>query len=153
MNLLLESLEQTEQFAKKTADQTLRLFPDEPVMITLSGDLGAGKTTWTQSFGKALGVKRTINSPTFTIMKAYKTGSGYPLYHFDAYRLEGAHQDLGFEESFEQGICVVEWPEFIEEQLPEDRLNLVFHTRADGSREVEISAAGQKGSALLEALG
>ena len=70
------------------------------MLITLSGDLGAGKTTFTKYLGKGLGVKKTINSPTFTILKIYQ-GTSMPVYHIDAYRLEGITQDLGFEEYFD----------------------------------------------------
>ena len=78
-------------------------------IILLNGDLGAGKTTLTQFIGKALGVKRTINSPTFNIIKSYK-GDELKLHHMDCYRLEDQEEDLGFEEYFEdQAITVIEW--------------------------------------------
>lgn len=68
-------------------------------LILLNGDLGAGKTTLTQFIGKALGVKRTINSPTFNIIKSYK-GTNLKLHHMDCYRLEDSEEDLGFDEFF-----------------------------------------------------
>ena len=86
-------------------------------ILTLDGDLGAGKTTFTKGIGRGLGIKKVINSPTFTIVKVYHGDK--TLYHFDAYRLEGENDELGFEEMFEDdGVCVVEWPEFIEDILP-----------------------------------
>ncbi|MDE5758420.1 MAG: tRNA (adenosine(37)-N6)-threonylcarbamoyltransferase complex ATPase subunit type 1 TsaE, partial [Allobaculum sp.] len=100
----------------------------QTMTITLDGDLGAGKTAWTRFFGQNLGIKRTINSPTFTIMKSYKTANGIPLFHMDAYRLEGAHQDLGFEECFEEGLCVVEWSQYMEDQIPSEHLSSLLYT-------------------------
>lgn len=91
-------------------------------IILLNGDLGAGKTTLTQFIGKALGVKRTINSPTFNIIKSYK-GDELKLHHMDCYRLEDQEEDLGFEEYFEdQAITVIEWSQFIKDLLPPQHL-------------------------------
>ncbi|UNT93469.1 tRNA (adenosine(37)-N6)-threonylcarbamoyltransferase complex ATPase subunit type 1 TsaE [Allobaculum sp. Allo2] len=118
--------------------------------ITLDGDLGAGKTAWTRFFGQALGVKRTINSPTFTIMKSYKTADGTPLYHMDAYRLEGAHQDLGFEECFTDGLCVVEWAEYIEEQIPSDHIAMSLAETGETSRDVQIEATGEESRKIVD---
>ena len=74
------------------------------MLLTLNGDLGAGKTTFTKGIGKGLGIKRIITSPTFTILKQYQ--GNYQLSHFDAYRLEGQSEDLGFEEIFDSDdIC------------------------------------------------
>ena len=76
------------------------------MLMTLNGDLGAGKTTFTKGIGEGLGIKRIINSPTFTILKQYQ--GHLQLSHFDAYRLEGQSEDLGFEEIFDSDdICVV----------------------------------------------
>ena len=97
------------------------IFPHS--IITLTGDLGAGKTTFTKGIGQGLEIKKIINSPTFTIVKVYS--GRMTLYHFDAYRLEGADDDLGFEEMFEDdGLCVIEWPQFIEDIIPEERLEI-----------------------------
>ncbi len=146
MKITLNTLEDTEQFAQKLASR----MPDGPFTITLDGDLGAGKTTWTRFFGKALGVKRTINSPTFTIMKSYKMEDGRTLYHLDAYRLEGAHQDLGFEECFEDGLCVVEWSQYIDEQIPADHLSIALERTGETSREIEMEAHGEQSAKILE---
>lgn len=110
--------------------------------ITLEGDLGAGKTTFTKGIGQGLEVPGVVNSPTFTIMKVYE--GNIPLYHIDAYRLEGIHQDLGFEEYIEgDGVCVIEWAQFIPQNLPQERLAVrierinelerIFHLEAIGS--------------------
>lgn len=142
----MHSLDDTKAFAQTLA---AHVFPD--FLITLSGDLGAGKTTFTKYFGAALGVKKTINSPTFTIMKSYQ--GRLPIYHIDAYRLEGVTQELGFEEVFEDGgVCIVEWPQFIDAQLPVERLEIVIHQIGEEEREFEISAKGTRYENVLEAL-
>ena len=101
----IHSLEETNALAEALA---AKVFPG--LLVTLKGDLGAGKTTFTKAFGRSLGVNKTINSPTFNILKIYQ--GSLPFYHIDAYRLEGITQDLGFEEVFaDEGVCVVEWPQ------------------------------------------
>ena len=86
----------------------------------------AGKTTLTQSIAKGLGITKTVSSPTFTICKIYH--GRLPLYHFDAYRLEGSDEELGFEEMIEgDGLAVIEWPQYIESMIPEDVLNISIH--------------------------
>lgn len=113
------------------------------MMITLNGDLGAGKTTFTKGIGKALGIKRVINSPTFTILKQYQ--GDYTLSHFDAYRLEGQDEDLGFEEIFDSDdICVIEWPEFIQNILPEERLEITIKRTGDKQREFVLNPIGKQ---------
>lgn len=146
MTLHLETLDDT----KKLAEAFARQLKDKTMTITLDGDLGAGKTAWTRFFGQALGVKRTINSPTFTIMKSYKTAEGRPLYHMDAYRLEGAHQDLGFEECFTDGLCVVEWAEYIEEQIPSDHIAMSLTETGETSRNVQIEATGEESRKIVD---
>lgn len=90
--------------------------------VCLAGDLGAGKTTFTKALGKAIGIEDVITSPTFTIMKLYD--GMIPLCHIDAYRLEGLHQDLGFEETLEEGISVIEWYQYMQADLPKERLEI-----------------------------
>src|SRR5690625_1244853 len=90
-------------------------------IVTLEGDLGVGKTTFTKGFAKGLAITRNVTSPTFTMMKQYK--GTLPLYHIDAYRLENEAEDIGFEELIGgDGITVIEWAIFIEEYLPEEKL-------------------------------
>ncbi len=125
------------------------LFPG--ALITLKGDLGAGKTTLTKGIGKGLGVTKIINSPTFTIMKEYQ--GEMMLHHFDAYRLEGEDSELGFEEIFEgEGVCVVEWPQYIEHILPEERLDLVIYKCMDQGREILCTPFGEKYVTLAKEL-
>src|SRR5690606_41019074 len=92
-------------------------------VITLDGDLGAGKTTFSKGLAKGLGVKRTVNSPTYTIVKEYR--GRIPFYHMDVYRLEDQDEDIGFDEYFNgEGVSVVEWSKFIEDFLPNERLEI-----------------------------
>lgn len=139
------SLEETNQLAEKIASKL-----DVPALITLSGDLGAGKTTFTKGLAKALGINATITSPTFTILKSYE--ENITLHHIDAYRLEGITQDLGFEEIFdEDAVCVVEWFDFIEYALPKERLQISI--ALDGENRIfKLEAVGNKYAALVEAL-
>ena len=147
MKIEIHSLQETQEFATKMAD----LCRNKQLVITLDGDLGAGKTTWTKSFGKALGVKNVINSPTFTILKDYKQEGGVPFHHIDAYRLEGKCQDLGFEDCFDEGITVVEWSEFIEDQLPQDHIKISFEEGIDENRTVTLEYTGPVSKSIVEA--
>ena len=117
------------------------IFPQS--IITLTGDLGAGKTTFTKGIGQGLEIKKIINSPTFTIVKVYS--GRMTLYHFDAYRLEGADDDLGFEEMFEDdGLCVIEWSQFIEDIIPEERLEIEIIKNEDETRSLKLHPIGEK---------
>lgn len=119
-----------------------------PSTILLEGDLGAGKTTFTKGIGKALGVEKTINSPTFTIMKCYK--GKYPLYHLDLYRLNGVNQEFDLEEYIDSGIAVIEWPHQADELLPKEYLRIII-TIEDDKRKFEFVPVGVKYEELMEA--
>ncbi|MRX56703.1 tRNA (adenosine(37)-N6)-threonylcarbamoyltransferase complex ATPase subunit type 1 TsaE [Bacillus idriensis] len=111
-------------------------------VITLEGDLGAGKTTFTKGLAKGMGIRKNVNSPTFTIMKEYRDGR-LPLYHMDVYRMEDSEEDLGFDEFFEgEGVTVVEWAHLIQEQLPPDRLGIRILRVEDESREIIFEPIG-----------
>ncbi|WP_201745375.1 tRNA (adenosine(37)-N6)-threonylcarbamoyltransferase complex ATPase subunit type 1 TsaE [Alteribacter lacisalsi] len=121
-------------------------------VITLDGDLGAGKTSFTKGLAKGLGVKRNVNSPTFTIMKEYE-GRDFPLYHMDAYRLEEGGDEMGLEEYFEgDGVSVVEWPEMIEDELPPYRLAIHIRHIGDTEREIRFEPAGERYRTICEEL-
>ena len=127
-----------------------RLAQDRMVFL-LSGDLGAGKTTFTQGLAQGLDIARTVSSPTFTIMKNYH--GRLDLNHIDAYRLEGLHQDLGFDERIgESGVTVIEWPDFIGDHLPEEYLRLDFRRLVGDSREITLTPVGAAYVELLEKL-
>lgn len=111
-------------------------------VITLSGQLGAGKTTFSQGFASGLGIEGIINSPTFNIVKCY-FNSIIPLYHIDAYRLEDLHQDLGLEEYIEgDGVSLVEWAEFIEEVIPNELLKIKITILENENRLIEVEPIG-----------
>ncbi|MBD3110239.1 tRNA (adenosine(37)-N6)-threonylcarbamoyltransferase complex ATPase subunit type 1 TsaE [Bacillus sp. AGMB 02131] len=112
-------------------------------VITLEGDLGAGKTTFTKGLAKGLGIERNVNSPTFTIIKEYK--GRLPLYHMDVYRVEDAFEDLGFDEYFEgQGVTVVEWAHLIEDQLPSELLSIQILYAGENERRIVLMPKGKK---------
>ena len=128
----------------------LGILVTEPITILLRGDLAAGKTTFVQGLAKGLGITSKVSSPTFTIMKVHK--GRLPLYHIDAYRLEDIDQDLGFEEYVlsDDGVCVVEWPDYVSNLLPIERLELMISVVDEDARIIEVSAVGDKYIALLE---
>ena len=112
-------------------------------VLALEGDLGAGKTAFTKGLAKGLGVTRTVNSPTFTIIKEY--AGRLPLYHMDVYRVSESEEDLGFDEYFEgDGVTVVEWAHLIEEQLPEEILSIYIYRLGDTSRRLVLEANGER---------
>ncbi len=97
-------------------------------VYTLSGDLGAGKTVFTQGFAKGLGIEESVNSPTFTILQIYEEGR-LPLYHFDVYRIGSVDEmdETGFEEYIMgEGVSLIEWADLIEEILPEKRTRILI---------------------------
>ena len=106
-------------------------------VLVLDGDLGAAKTTFTKGLAKGLAIPDIIKSPTFTIIHEYHDGR-LPLYHMDAYRLEnGGGEDLGLEEYFDSdGVSVVEWAEFVEDELPDDFLAIHFKRTADENKRI-----------------
>ena len=115
MEYIVKTLEQTKQLAEEFAD-SLKVGD----VVLLSGDLGAGKTTFTQFVYKYLGVQGVVNSPTFSVLKTYNA-NGLTLNHFDAYRINTAEAiECGFDEviSSGDGITFIEWSENIKELLP-----------------------------------
>lgn len=116
--------------------------------VVLKGDLACGKTTFTKGVGKALNIGQVINSPTFTILKIYN--GDLPLYHIDAYRLENNEYDLGMDEFEEEGIMVVEWPEYYERYLPSDYIEVDFSYIDDNSREILFKNHGTKYTSIVE---
>lgn len=130
----------TEEETKHIAVRLANLLKPGDV-ITLEGNLGAGKTTFTKGIAVGLGVKRVVNSPTYTIIKEYE--GELPLYHMDVYRLEDTDEDIGFSEYFEgAGISVVEWAQFIEEYLPKERLEIQINYLDDERRKIEFHPHG-----------
>ena len=114
MNYISKSYEETQKIASDFAKQ---LKPGD--VITLDGDLGAGKTAFTGGLAKGLGISGYVTSPTFTIVNEYQMGS-MPLFHFDVYRIESMDDlyDIGWEDYIMQGgVCVIEWADIIRDGL------------------------------------
>jgi len=110
--------------------------------VAFYGKMGAGKTTLIKEIAKQLGVEDIVQSPTFAIINEYSTDQGDLIYHFDLYRLENMEQafDIGAEEYFNSGyLCLIEWPEIIENILPENTLTVKIKEVDPITREVEIS--------------
>lgn len=136
---------------KQFANQLVELIEPSD-LILLNGDLGAGKTTLTQFIGQAMGVTRTINSPTFNIIKSYK-GTNLKLHHMDCYRLEDSEEDLGFDEYFEdEALTVIEWSQFIKDLLPKEALVINIKVIDESQRQITLEAEGNHYIAMKEAL-
>lgn len=122
-------------------------------VICLNGDLGAGKTTFTQAIGKGLGVTEYITSPTFTIINEYE--GRLPLYHFDIYRL-GDEEELdllGAQDYFySEGVCVIEWANNAENILPKERLDIWIKIIDENRRQFKFIPHGDRYVKLVEEL-
>lgn len=106
-------------------------------VVALYGGMGAGKTTFVSALMKELGSKDEVTSPTFALINEYVTNGGRHIYHFDFYRINDKSEafDMGYEEYFYSGdLCLVEWPEKIEELLPDDTLRIHIEVLPDESR-------------------
>lgn len=116
------SEKETKNFAKKFASTLCK-----GDIVILTGDLGSGKTKFTEGFLSAFGLEEEISSPTFTIVNEYQNDN-INIYHFDVYRLENIDEfyAIGGEEYFDKGICIIEWGELIEEILPEKYIKITF---------------------------
>ncbi len=109
-------------------------------VVLLEGDLGAGKTTLVGGVSKALHISDEVISPTFNIMKCYFKGD-IPLYHIDAYRLENQNIELGLDEYIEgNGVCFIEWPQYIAPLLPDERLSIKLSNIDLNRREITIES-------------
>ncbi|WP_126425065.1 tRNA (adenosine(37)-N6)-threonylcarbamoyltransferase complex ATPase subunit type 1 TsaE [Brevibacillus marinus] len=135
---------ETQRFAEQLA---ALLAPGD--FLALEGDLGAGKTTFTQGLARGLDIAEQVNSPTFTIVKEYQ--GRLPLYHIDVYRIADDPESLDLDEYFfGDGVCVVEWASLIEPLLPERRLTVTLR-HADGqTRQCDLTARGERYETLCE---
>lgn len=126
-------------------DEAARLFLEHYAnrsIIAFYGSMGAGKTTFIKALCWQLGVADTVTSPTFAIVNEYESTGG-PVYHFDFYRIKRIEEvyDMGYEDYFYSGhLCLIEWPELIEDLLPADTLRVTIAQQADGSREISPHA-------------
>ena len=118
-------------------------------IYTLTGDLGVGKTVFTQGVAAGLGITEPVNSPTFTIIQEYEDGR-LPFYHFDVYRIGDLEEmeEIGYDDYFfGQGICLIEWAELIEEILPEKRIEVIIEKDLEKGfeyRKITIEERGEE---------
>lgn len=135
-------------FKTQTAEETIQLgerliesLPSNYHVILLDGDLSSGKTTFTKGIGKALGIRRVINSPTFTILKNYE--GNRKLNHLDLYRMEGIGLDFDLEEYIldEAAISVIEWPNQVKELLPNTYVLVTFKWIDETTRHITIQTS------------
>lgn len=139
MEKRIENLDALEQEAKDLV-QSLKPKTERATLITLSGELGAGKTTFTQAIAKVLGVEETVTSPTFVLEKIYAlpVAQFHTLVHIDAYRLQSGSdlKSLGFDEVLTDShtLILLEWPERVADGLPPADVSLTLTPNADGSR-------------------
>ena len=125
----------------ETAKQFIAATKDMGTCFAFYAPMGAGKTTFIKAICEELGVEDVITSPTFAIVNEYTDGEGAPVYHFDFYRIKKMEEvyDMGADDYFYSGnLCFMEWPELIEEALPEDVVKVTITSQPDGSREVVI---------------
>ena len=140
-DILTTSQEETMELGKRLGEQ---LF--ENSCVILEGDLGAGKTTLTKGIALGLGIDRVIKSPTYTLIREYRKGR-LPLFHMDMYRIEesGGASEIGLEEYFHrEGVVMVEWANFIEEELPMNRLIISIEQTSLSTRTITLEAIGEE---------
>ncbi len=136
MNLKIQSI--------KTIHETARQFIDQigdKTIFAFNGKMGAGKTTFIKAICETLGVKETVNSPTFSIVNEYESADGRIIYHFDCYRITKIQEalDLGAEEYLYSGnLCFIEWSENIAPLLPDTLVNVEIREMENGERSVII---------------
>ena len=136
MEIKIESLEKIREAARQFIDNM-----GDANVFALYGKMGAGKTTFIKAICEELGVEDTVNSPTFAIVNEYTAGNGAPVYHFDFYRIKKLEEvyDMGYEEYFDSGnICLIEWPELIDELLPDDVVKVNITVNDDDTRTVSF---------------
>ena len=127
-----------EEDIRQAAQQFVKAMGQDTV-FAFYGKMGAGKTTFIKAVCEELGVEDTVTSPTFAIVNEYEAANGRPIYHFDFYRIKKLSEayEMGCEEYFYSGHpCFIEWPELIEEVLPEETVNVTIEALADGERRL-----------------
>ena len=135
--------------------KTIASFLQNKDIIILSGELGAGKTKFTEGILSYFNLQDEISSPTFTIVNEY-IKNNINIYHFDAYRLSDSSEfyEIGGEEYFEKGICIIEWGELILDAIPEEHLEIKFekNNKSENSRSILFKAYGKKYEIILDNL-
>jgi tRNA threonylcarbamoyladenosine biosynthesis protein TsaE len=141
MEIIIKDIAQIREAAQQFVEQI-----GDRSVFAFYGKMGAGKTTFIKAVCEELGVDDVITSPTFAIVNEYSLTSHLSpltskIYHFDFYRIKKLEEvyDMGFEDYFYSGdLCFIEWPELIEEVLPEDAVRVTIEALADGSRKITI---------------
>ena len=136
MKIKIDSLENIHEAAREFIENM-----GESNVFAFYGKMGAGKTTFIKAICEEQGVEDVITSPTFAIVNEYSDIDGDPIYHFDFYRIKKLEEvyDMGYEDYFDSGyLCLLEWPELIEELLPEDAVKVTITELEDGPREIEF---------------
>lgn len=136
MKIRLDSLDTIREAAKEFIAHM-----GKSKVFAFYGSMGAGKTTFIKAICEELGVDDVITSPTFALVNEYTAGNGDPIYHFDFYRIKKIEEvyDMGYEDYFYSNhLCLLEWPELIEDLLPEDAVRVTITVNADGSRSVTL---------------
>ena len=150
LNLTSKSSNDTMNIAKSLAKS---LSSGDTVVLT--GELGSGKTKFTEGFLSYFGLENEISSPTFNIVNEYSKNS-VNIYHFDVYRLSDIEEfyAIGWEEYFEPGICLIEWGELIEDALPLEYIHISFEKNNDDPnlRLLKLEALGNKYELILDKL-
>ncbi len=111
-------------------------------VVAFYGSMGVGKTTFIKSLCRALGVKETVTSPSFSLVNEYEGANGETIFHFDFYRLKNVTEvfDMGYEDYFfSNNYCLIEWPEKVADVLPDERLDVFIFENEDGSRILKVS--------------
>ena len=137
MQLTIKSIETI----RETARDFIAAIKGKGSCLAFYAPMGAGKTTFIKALCEELGVDDVITSPTFAIINEYTDGAGEPIYHFDFYRIKKLEEvyDMGCDDYFYSGsYCFMEWPELIEEALPDDVLRITITPQDDGSRIIEF---------------
>ena len=144
----------SEDETMKLGEKLAKLCAPKDIII-LSGELGAGKTKFTEGFLKYFGLDDEISSPTFTIVNEY-TKNDINIYHFDVYRLEDSSEfyEIGGDEYFENGICLIEWGELIDDVIPKDHLKIKISKsdENDNVRIINITSYGNRYDVMLDNL-
>jgi tRNA threonylcarbamoyladenosine biosynthesis protein TsaE len=149
--LFPKTFKSTSSFETQKLAKSLVKFLGAGDIISLTGDLGAGKTCFTQGLASGLGISLFITSPTFNILKEYQ--AKLPLYHFDAYRIESINDffEIGYEEYFfNQGVSVVEWGDKINSLLPEEYLEIEFNRIDDATRQLIVIPHGLRWEKIVK---
>lgn len=126
---------------REAAQQFISATKDRGTCLAFYAPMGAGKTTFIKAVCEELGVQDVITSPTFAIVNEYTCADGSPIYHFDFYRIRRMEElmDMGADEYFYSGnLCMMEWPEIVEDALPDDIVKITITPQPDGSRVVEF---------------